>query len=96
MTTGLTWRRTARRIKRLKDGVLTISPDYQIATPDFLALSDVVGSSRLCSQFATVSVQFFPFGVVNPKRRPPIENEHGQISPITGFIKPRPQSSFFQ
>jgi hypothetical protein len=25
---GLTCRRTARRIKRLKEGVLTISPDY--------------------------------------------------------------------
>src|ERR1700682_4223699 len=40
MTIGLTWRRTARRIKRLKDGVLTISPDYSDRpTPDFLALS---------------------------------------------------------
>lgn len=38
MTIGLTWRRTARRIKRLKEGVLTISPDYSDATPDFLAL----------------------------------------------------------
>ena len=28
MTIGLTWRRTARRIKRLKEGVLTISPAY--------------------------------------------------------------------
>jgi hypothetical protein len=35
-----TWRRTARRIKRLKEGVLTISPDYSNRpTPDFLALS---------------------------------------------------------
>src|SRR5271166_1302333 len=40
MTIGLTWRRTARRIKRLKEGVLTISPDYSDPpTPDFLALS---------------------------------------------------------
>src|SRR5271157_2741032 len=40
MTIGLTWRRTARRIKRLKEGVLTISPDYSDRpTPDFLALS---------------------------------------------------------
>src|ERR1700730_7702027 len=40
MTIGLTWRRTARRIKRLKVGVLTISPDYSDRpTPDFLALS---------------------------------------------------------
>src|SRR5260370_21139837 len=28
MTIGLTWRRTARRIKRLKQTVLAISPDY--------------------------------------------------------------------
>ena len=42
MTIGLTWRRTARRIKRLKEGVLTISPDYSDRpTPDFLALSYV-------------------------------------------------------
>ena len=41
MTIGLTWRRTARRIKRLKETVLAISPDYSIApTPDFLALSN--------------------------------------------------------
>ena len=40
MTIGLTWRRTARRIKRLKEAVLTISPDYSDRqTPDFLALS---------------------------------------------------------
>ena len=37
---GLTCRRTARRIKRLKGTVLTISPDYSDRpTPDFLALS---------------------------------------------------------
>ena len=30
---GLTWRRTARRIKRLKEGVLTISPDYSDRDP---------------------------------------------------------------
>ena len=28
MTIGLTWRRTARKIKRYKEAVLTISPDY--------------------------------------------------------------------
>jgi hypothetical protein len=40
MTIGFTWRRTARRIKRLKEGVLTISPDYSDPpTSDFLALS---------------------------------------------------------
>ena len=39
MTIGLTWRRTARRIKRLKEGVLTISRDSDRPTPDFLALS---------------------------------------------------------
>src|ERR1700751_6288890 len=39
MTIGLTWRRTARRIKRLKEGVLTTSPDYSDRDPDFLALS---------------------------------------------------------
>jgi hypothetical protein len=33
MTIGLTWRRTARRIKRLKETVLTISPAYSIARP---------------------------------------------------------------
>src|SRR5271166_6914607 len=33
MTIGLTWRRTARRIKRLKEAVLTISTDYSIARP---------------------------------------------------------------
>src|SRR5271165_4776817 len=33
MTIGLTWRRTARRIKRLKEGVLTISPDYSDRDP---------------------------------------------------------------
>jgi hypothetical protein len=33
MTIGLTWRRTARRIKRLKETVLAISPDYSIARP---------------------------------------------------------------
>jgi hypothetical protein len=40
MTIGLTWRRTARRIKRLNETVLAISPDYSDRpTPDFLALS---------------------------------------------------------
>ena len=40
MTIGLTWRRNARRIKRFKEAVLTISPDYSDRpTPDFLALS---------------------------------------------------------
>src|ERR1700730_12370476 len=33
MTVGLTWRRTARRIKRLKEAVLSITPDYSIARP---------------------------------------------------------------
>jgi hypothetical protein len=33
MTIGLTWRRTARRIKRLKEGVFTISPDYSDRDP---------------------------------------------------------------
>src|ERR1700674_3979089 len=33
MTIGLTWRRTARRIKRLKEAVLSITPDYSIARP---------------------------------------------------------------
>jgi hypothetical protein len=43
MTIGLTWRRTARRIKRLKEGVLTIFPDYSDRrTPDFLALSNKI------------------------------------------------------
>src|SRR5260221_4735424 len=37
MTIGLTWRRTARRIKRLKETVSIISPDYlDRSTPDFL------------------------------------------------------------
>ena len=40
MTIGLTWRRTARRIKRLNEAVLGISPDYSDRpTPDFLTLS---------------------------------------------------------
>ena len=40
MTIGLTCRRTARRIKRLKENVLTVSQDYSDrSTPDFLALS---------------------------------------------------------
>jgi hypothetical protein len=47
MTIGLTWRRTARRIKRLKEGVLTISPDYSDRpTPDFLALSERDGAPK--------------------------------------------------
>src|SRR5271165_2088456 len=33
MTIGLTWRRTARRIKRLKEGVLTILQTTRIARP---------------------------------------------------------------
>jgi hypothetical protein len=42
MTIGLTCRRTARRIKRLKEIVLTISQDYSDRpTPDFLALSSM-------------------------------------------------------
>jgi hypothetical protein len=48
MTIGLTWRRTARRIKRLKEGVLTISPDYSDRpTPDFLALSNEARDNAL-------------------------------------------------
>jgi hypothetical protein len=35
----VTWRRTARRIKRLKEGVLPSLLTTRIATPDFLALS---------------------------------------------------------
>jgi hypothetical protein len=42
---GLTWRRTARRIKRLKEGVLTISPDYSDRDPRlFGALLDRLGA----------------------------------------------------
>src|SRR5258708_22497803 len=45
MTIGLTWRRTARRIKRLKETVLAISPDYSDRpTPDFLTLSPSCGN----------------------------------------------------
>jgi len=48
MTIGLTWRRTARRIKRLKEGVLTISPDYSDRpTPDFLALSSLRNDAQV-------------------------------------------------
>jgi hypothetical protein len=40
MTIGLTRRRTTRKIKRLKENVSTISPDYSdCATPDFLVHS---------------------------------------------------------
>src|SRR5260221_9299195 len=45
MTLGLTWRRTARRIKRLNETVLGISPDYSDRpTPDFLTLSPSCGN----------------------------------------------------
>jgi hypothetical protein len=48
MTIGLTWRRTARRIKRLNETVLGISPDYSDRpTPDFLTLS--FSAFRSCS-----------------------------------------------
>jgi hypothetical protein len=42
MTIGLTWRRTARRIKRLNDCISTIPPDYVAlpAPPDFLVDSN--------------------------------------------------------
>src|SRR5260370_37081710 len=51
MTIGFTWRRTARRIKRLKEGVLTISPDYSDRpTPDFLALSHEMPVHHLLEQ----------------------------------------------
>jgi hypothetical protein len=47
-TIGLTWRRTARGIKRLKETVLTISPDYSDRpTADFLALSDIQGTREI-------------------------------------------------
>jgi hypothetical protein len=41
MTIGLTWRRTARRIKPLNETVLAISPDYSDRpTPGFLMHSN--------------------------------------------------------
>src|SRR5258708_11950747 len=47
MTIGLTWRRTARRIKRLKETVLAISPDYSDRpTPDLLTLSTAHANER--------------------------------------------------
>src|SRR5271165_2393615 len=49
MTIGLTWRRTARRIKRLKQTVLAISPDY-LESPDprlFGALHFRLGAKAL-------------------------------------------------
>jgi hypothetical protein len=47
MTIGLTWRRTARRIKRLKEGVLTISPDYSDRDPGFLGALPTLIENRL-------------------------------------------------
>jgi len=40
MTIGLSWRRTARRNKGMKETVLAISPDYSDRpTPNLLTLS---------------------------------------------------------
>ena len=67
MTIGLTWRRTARRIKRLKETVLAITPDYSDRpTPDFLALSKLdvgkerAGNADLPRQFPQGQVRFIP------------------------------------
>ena len=62
MTIGLTWRRTARRIKRLKEGVLTISPDYSNRpTPDlFGALCDDPFSDIALANFATEQTRQIP------------------------------------
>lgn len=52
MTIGLAWRRTARRIKRLKDAVSFISPGYMARlTPDFLTHSIYVESSNKAFHF---------------------------------------------
>src|SRR5271165_6347662 len=47
MTIGLTWRRTARRIKRLKEGVLTISPDYSDRDPRLFGALPIPSRKRL-------------------------------------------------
>src|ERR1700738_90783 len=48
MTIGVTWRTTPRRIKRLKEGVLTISPDYSDRDPRlFGALLQTVTSDNV-------------------------------------------------
>ena len=59
-TIGHTWRRTARRIKRLKEAVLTISPDYSDRpTPDFLALSTyrIMGANYISWAFLSTTVR---------------------------------------
>src|SRR5260370_32753090 len=53
MTIGLTWRRTARRIKRLKETVLSISPDYSDRpTPDLLTLSNLAACCEILNVIA--------------------------------------------
>src|SRR5271166_2517380 len=80
MTIGLTWRRTARRIKRLKEGVLTISPDYSDRpTPDFLALSlfgEAVSRQLISGRLSPLKWQHinrYGIFILNMKERLPLE-----------------------
>jgi hypothetical protein len=60
MTIGLAWRRTARRIKRLKEGILTILQITRIARPPTFWRSRFKYS-------ATTAVGFCPLGPVGPE-----------------------------
>jgi hypothetical protein len=74
MTIGLTWRRTARKIKRFREAVLTISPDYSDRpTPDFLALSHC---SRIQGEYGlrggiTLLTRWFSYTMMNQSHEQP-------------------------
>jgi hypothetical protein len=74
-----TCRRTARRIKRLKETVLTISQDYSDRpTPDFLALSRSGRDGSFSANFygkrvkmGVLTVNFRTRTAGGPNRKPP-------------------------
>src|SRR5258708_39505923 len=83
MTLGLTWRRTARRIKRLNETVLGISPDYSDRpTPDFLTLSPSCGNEL------SGAMEFCPVCMLRKGLAGGVES--GESS-FEGAVKPTPK-----
>src|SRR5260221_3619755 len=84
MTIGLTWRRTARRFKRLKETVLAISPDYSDRpTPDLLTLSSKCFRSSRINARANERIVSRP------------HDDPAGLRPARGFVKIHPRRRLF-
>src|SRR5260370_24180650 len=96
MTIGLTWRRTARRIKRLKETVLSISPDYSDRpTPDLLTLSKLVCPEVPTNEYHSLRGAFVLWVLSSQQSKPRTETVLSRQRSWKPEIPVRPQESLF-